>query len=244
MSRVDPHVKLLDERVVERAKRRGLDALVYAPHFTRLSTARERAAALSDEELLVVPGREVFTGPWWNRKHVLAVGLTDPVPDFISLERAMAEFDRQDAVVLVPHPDFATVSLGAPAIERHRDSIDAVEAYNPKHADRHNRRARALAAEFDLPGFGSSYAHRRATVGEVWTTVEGPLNDEADLVAALRAGEFSVGHRTGAVHHARRATEMAHLGWENTWEKVERVLLSGMEPTHPRQVVYDGRFTD
>ncbi|PSP39031.1 metal-dependent phosphoesterase, partial [Halobacteriales archaeon QH_7_65_31] len=36
MFRVDPHVKILDERVVRRAKQRGLDAIVYAPHFIRL----------------------------------------------------------------------------------------------------------------------------------------------------------------------------------------------------------------
>jgi len=60
--RVDCHVKVLNERVVERAKRAGLDALVYAPHFTRLPEIRERAAAYSDDELLVVPAREVFTG--------------------------------------------------------------------------------------------------------------------------------------------------------------------------------------
>ncbi|MFB6218669.1 MAG: PHP-associated domain-containing protein [Halobacteriaceae archaeon] len=242
MPRVDPHVKLLDERVVRRAKRRGLDALVYAPHFTRLPDARERADAASDDDLLVVPGREVFTGTWRNRRHVLAVGLSEPVPDFIPLERAMAEFERQGAVVLVPHPEFATVSLDADDIARY--PIDAVEAYNPKHLARHNRRAGELAARFDLPAFGSSYAHRLATVGEVWTTVEAPLSGEADLLAALRGGAFRVGRRDGLRHDLRRAAEMAHLGWENSWEKLDRVLLSGMEPTHPRQVAYGGRFDD
>ena len=65
--RVDLHVKVLDERVVERAKARGLDALVYAPHFTRLPAIRARAARFSDDDLLVVPAREVFTGSWRDR---------------------------------------------------------------------------------------------------------------------------------------------------------------------------------
>ncbi|PHQ46649.1 metal-dependent phosphoesterase, partial [Halorubrum sp. C3] len=37
-TRVDAHVKVLDDEVVARAKDRGIDALVYAPHFTRLPT--------------------------------------------------------------------------------------------------------------------------------------------------------------------------------------------------------------
>ncbi|HET7324465.1 MAG TPA: PHP domain-containing protein, partial [Halococcus sp.] len=57
MSRVDLHIKILDEQVVQRAKRYGLDVLVYAPHFTRLPAIRERARAFSDDDLLVVPAR-------------------------------------------------------------------------------------------------------------------------------------------------------------------------------------------
>ena len=91
VTRVDLHVKVVDEDVVERAKAAGIDALVYAPHFEHLDTVRERAARFSDEELLVVPGREYFTGTWANRKHVLAVDPDDPVPDFLPLEATMAE---------------------------------------------------------------------------------------------------------------------------------------------------------
>jgi predicted metal-dependent phosphoesterase TrpH len=46
--RIDPHVKVLDDRVVRRAKARGIDAVVYAPHFTRLPEIRDRAARVPD----------------------------------------------------------------------------------------------------------------------------------------------------------------------------------------------------
>ncbi len=237
------HVKVLDERVVERAKARGLDALVYAPHFTRLPDVRERADRFSDDDLLVVPGREVFTGSWRNRKHVLAVGLDDPVPDFVPLEAAMAEFDRQNAAVLVPHPEFLTVSLDADDVATYRDTVDAVETYNPKHWPHHDRRASAVAADLDLPAFTSSYAHRRRTVGEAWTEFATSLDSRADLVAALTRGvDRRVVHRSGWTHRLRCAAEFAHLGWENSYEKLDRVLLSGTEPTHPDHVAYDDRF--
>jgi len=243
--RVDCHVKVLDERVVERAKRAGLDALVYAPHFTRLPEIRERAAVYSDDELLVVPAREVFTGTWRNRKHILALGLEEPVPDFIPLETAMAELKRQDATVLVPHPTFANVSFEESDFRTYTETIDALEIFNPKHFPMHNRRARDLAEAFSLPPITSSYAHLPQTVGVAHTAFETPIESEADLVTALQDGVARrVVYENGLNRWATTATELGHLVYENTWEKIDRLFLSGTEPTHPEHIAYDGRFDD
>ncbi|MDS0297998.1 PHP domain-containing protein [Halogeometricum sp. S1BR25-6] len=239
------HVKVLDERVASRAKARGIDVLVYAPHFTRLPDIRARAEAFTDDELLVVPGREVFTGTWRRRRHLLAVGLSDPVPDFITLNAALTAFDRQGAAVLVPHPGFLNVSFGREDVRAHADEIHAVETHNGKLFPRQNRLGRELAAEFDVPGFGSSYAHLRGSVGEVWTAFEGSVDSEAELVAALRTGApRRVFHRSGVGHRLRSAAEFAHLGVENSWGKVDRLLFSGTEPTHPDHAAYEGKFDD
>jgi len=238
-------VKVLDETVVARAKARGIDVLVYAPHFVRLPTIRERAERHSDDDLLVVPAREVFTGDWRDRRHVLAVGLSEPVPDFVTFEGAMAEFERQDAAVLVPHPGFATVSLTSPEIDAHANRFDAIETYSVKLFPHQNRRCRRIADDVGLPAFGSSYAHLPGTVGEAWTAFDREIGTEAALVAALADGaDRRVGHRNGFGHRLRGAVEFAHLGYENTWRKVDRLFLSGMAPTHPDHVVYDGRFDD
>jgi len=238
-------VKVLNEDVVRQAKAAGVDVLVYAPHFTRLPDIREQAAAFSDDDLLVVPGREIFTGSYRDRKHVLAVGLDDPVPDFVTLDGALTELDRQGAAVLAPHPGFLTVSLTAADVEAYRDRLDAVETYNPKHLGFDDRRARRLADVHDLHRFASSYAHLPATVGEVWTAFDAAIESEAGLVDALQSGaDRTVEHRTGYAHRRQRLAEKLHLVYENTWEKVDRLLLSGMEPTHPRHIAYDGRFDD
>lgn len=243
-TRVDPHIKVLDSAIVERAKARGLDALVYAPHFTRLPEIRSHAERLSDEDLTILPAREVFTGTWRNRRHVLALDLDDPVPDFISLDAAFREFDRQEAVVLVPHPDYLTVSLDRAAIEQYRSSIHSIETYNPKLSAIQNRRATEIARTTGLPAFGSSYAHLPGTVGEVWTTFEGLEPAPEALVEAFRAGTpRTVEHRTGFGHQLRRASEIGHLCYENSMAKFDRVVLSGMEPTHPSQSAYPDRFS-
>ena len=238
-------MKVLDDAVVARAKARGLDALVYAPHFTRLSTIHERAARYTDDELTVVPAREVFTGDWANRRHLLALGLTDPIPDYITFEGAMAAFERQGAAVLVPHPTFATVSLTRPEIDAHATRLDAVETYNAKLLPHQNARLPGLADDVDLPGFGSSYAHRRATVGEAWTTFDESLPDAAAIVEAFREERpRRVVRRPGIRHRVRGLFEYARLGYENTWAKADRLFRSGDEPTLPSNVAYEGRFDD
>jgi predicted metal-dependent phosphoesterase TrpH len=244
-TRVDMHVKVLDEHVVSRAKSRGIDVLVYAPHFTRLPTIRARAERYTDEDLLVVPAREVFTGNWQNRRHLLAVGLSTPVPDFITFESALAEFDSQGAAVCVPHPTLLNVSLNRPEIRAYADHIDGIETYNAKSLPPTNRRATAIAEELGLPAIGSSYAHLRRTVGEAWTAFDAAIESESDLVDALTGGvERVVDHREGIGHTLQNLAEFAHLGWENSWGKVDRLFLSGMEPTHPDHIAYHGRFDD
>jgi predicted metal-dependent phosphoesterase TrpH len=244
-TRIDAHVKVLDDRVVARAKARGLDGIVYAPHFRRLPDVRERAERFSDDDLLVVPAREVFTGDWRNRRHLLALGLSDPIPDFITFEGAMAELDRQDAAILVPHPAFATVSLTRPEIDAHGARIDAIETYNAKLLAHQNRRAGDIADGLDLPAFGSSYAHLPWTTGEAWTDFEGDLTTEADVVEAFKtATPRRVVHRSDAGHHLAGAVEFAHLAYENTWKRLDRMLLSGEDPTNPHGVFYEGRFDD
>ncbi|WP_306052241.1 PHP-associated domain-containing protein [Natronococcus wangiae] len=243
--RVDCHVKVLNDAVVERAKRVGLDAIVYAPHFTRLPEIRERAAAYSSADLLVIPAREVFTGSWRDRKHVVAIGLEEPIPDFIPLEVAMAEFDRQEAAVLVPHPEFATVSVTEPDLRTYAKTIDAVEIFNPKHFPSHNQRARELAETLSYPPFASSYAHLPSSVGVAYTVFETPIASEADFVDALEDGVTRrVVYDNGTKRLRTSVGELAHLCYENTWEKADRLFLSGIEPTHPDHIAYDGRFDD
>lgn len=244
-TRVDMHVKVLDEYVVERAKSRGIDVLVYAPHFVQLPDIERRAAAFSDEELLVVPAREVFTGTWRERKHVLAVGLSEPVPDFITLDGAMAEFERQGAAVVVPHPEFLTVGLSEADVRRHRDRVDAIEVYTLKHWPHHTRRAREIAAAVEAPVTASSYAHLRRSVGGAWTTFDRDITTADALVAALQDGTpRQACRRLGRRRHLETTTECSHLLWENTWEKFDRLVLSGTEATNPRRGIYGGRFDD
>ena len=157
----------------------------------------------------------------------------------------MDELDGQDAAVLAPHPEFLTLSMDRRDIATYADRVDAVEVYNPKHWPWDNARARAVARELELPTYISSYAHLRRTVGEAWVELERPVEDASDLVAALRAGApRRMFRRRGTAHTLKCRAEFAHLGWENSWEKFDRVVLKGLEPTNPNHPRYPDRFAD
>ena len=77
-----------------------------------------------------------------------------------------------------------------------------------------------------------------------WAYEERYESSEA-LVEALKAGVTSeIYHRDGAGHRLRCLAEVGHLLSENTWGKLDRLFLSGTEPTHPGHVAYDGAFAD
>ena len=241
---VDLHVKVLDEPAVEYARRRGIDAVVYAPHFVPLPEIERRAAQLSTDGVAVLPAREIFTGGWGNRRHLLALDLSAPIPDYISFEGAIAELRRQDAIVLAPHPSFLSISLERADIEATRSVLAGIEVYNTKHLAKHNRDARRLATDFDIPVFGSSYAHLPKTIGEAWTTFDSDVGDPATLLAALRSGsDRVVGHRTGLSHRSRRWLEFGHIFWENSVQKIQYSLTNGRQ-TLPDNPIYEGRFDD
>jgi predicted metal-dependent phosphoesterase TrpH len=245
VTRVDPHVKILDDEVVRRAKRAGLDVLVYAPHFTHISEVRDRARRYTDEGLLVVPAREYFTDRWDRRRHVLAIDPAEPIPDFLTFDATMAELDTLDATVLGPHPRFLTMSLSREDVLEYSHLFDAVEVYCPKNWWFHTRRMQSLASETDLQPYVSSYAHLPSTVGEVWTEYETTIETADDL---RRAIEDDIPHtlyrNDGLRHELQCKAEFFHLARENTWEKFRRVVLENREATNPLDSRYDDRFAE
>ena len=244
-TRVDLHVKVLSDEVVAYAKAREIDVIVYAPHFTRFDNIRSRAAQFSDDDLLVIPAREIFTGSWQTRRHILAIGLNEPIPDFISLTGALDALDRQGAATLIPHPEFMNVSFSESDIQANADAVDAIEVYNFKSPGWANTRSISLITETNHQPFGSSYAHLPGSVGRVWTTFDCAIDSEADLVEALKSGvSRRVYHERGLRYTAHELAEFVHLVYENSWKKLDRLFLSGMEPTHPQHIAYDGKYDD
>lgn len=241
--RVDTHVKILDDRVRRRAIGRGLDAIVYAPHFTQWPDIVERANRFSDDRLTVVPGREIFTGTWQNRKHILAIGLSRPVPDFIDLGAAMEELREQEACVIVPHPGYLSISMSPADLRTYRSDIDAVEVYNPKFLPWHGPRARKLASAIEKTPVVSSYAHLASSVGTATIGIDRAINQSSDLIEAIKTDAISVVDIPPFRRRWRSSLgELMHLVWENTVKKARHKVRGETVATHPSVALYDGRF--
>ncbi|MFC7073312.1 PHP-associated domain-containing protein [Halovenus rubra] len=244
-TRVDLHVKILDDEVVRRAKEAGLDALVYAPHFTHLSDIRKRAQEYSDDELLVVPARECFADRWNRRRHVLAIDPAEPIPDFLTFEATMAELDRRDETLLAPHPEFLTMSLSGDDLREYSHLFDAVEVFCPKNWWFHTSRMESIASGLDVSTYVSSYSHLHTTIGEAYVEYDRPIESADDLTAAIESDANPRCYRNESFKNLlNRRAEFVHLFKENTWDKFARVVLKDQEPTNPYSSGYDERFTE
>lgn len=77
--------------------------------------------------------------------------------------------------------------------------FDFMETFNACETLQSNRQAAALAAQYGLPGFGGSDAHKPDCAGLAYTEFETPITCESDLIAAVRAKACIRGG--GSIYH-------------------------------------------
>ena len=127
------------------------------------------------------------------------------------------------------------VRNGVFAIVRLNEIAPSFGAYEL--SDDELRKAVALFAVHDL--------HKLRDEQEMDEEYDIDTDEVADLVDALgEPAPRRMFHRDGVSHALKCRAEFAHLVWENTWEKFDRVVLSELEPTHPEKPGYDDRFAD
>jgi hypothetical protein len=66
--------------------------------------------------------------------------------------------------------------------------VDAVEVCNGRLTDGENEIAQKVGAYLGLPGLGGSDAHRLDEIGHCVTVFENAINDDRELIEALRSG--------------------------------------------------------
>jgi predicted metal-dependent phosphoesterase TrpH len=170
-----------------------IDGFVLTEHrqFDAESDYRPLAAQY---DLVILKASEVET----EYGHVLVFGVTPALTeafDFgridLPLARVLSESDRAGAVAVPCHPGrpkvgmFAHVErLGVP------EGVGIVEIYNGGSRGDENRIAIEMAGKLGYRGIGGSDAHIVSHIGRCATRFPGPVRREAELVEALRAGEF------------------------------------------------------
>lgn len=145
-------------------------------------------------DLTILKGAEVET----EYGHVLVFGVTQALTeefDFsnitLKLADVMAAAEKHGAVAVPCHPGRVRVGMSA-HIEEHGvpEGVRIVETYNGGSRGNEDQIAQTMADELSYQGIGGSDAHIVSHIGRCATRFAVDINNESELVAALKSGDF------------------------------------------------------
>ena len=120
-----PRAETLVARHVEAAVEAGLDCLAVTDHNDlRPGLMARNYAARRGHRLLVLPGMELTTE---ERVHLVAVGLSEPILPWRSLDDTIVRIREAGGLSVLPHPFFRHL--------RSREDVDAIEQLNARYGD-------------------------------------------------------------------------------------------------------------
>jgi predicted metal-dependent phosphoesterase TrpH len=183
------------EQLIEEARAIGLDGICLTDH-NHCWDPREVESLRQKHGFLVLRGNEITT----DQGDVLVVGLEENIQGVIKLRDLREKVLRAQGFMIAAHPfrGFLTFGIGylgltpKKAGERpiFRD-VDAVEVMNSRVSEKENSFAAQVAEILALPVIGGSDAHKPGEVGRYATRFSGSIQNERDLVDALKRGRFS-----------------------------------------------------
>lgn len=173
---------LLPVDSLARAVECGLDGVVLTEHD--VVWPRQHAEQLSEEAgILVIHGVEVTT----ELGHVLVYGLEALVPRITDSRRLRKLCDEQDALMYLAHP---ARDPGLRVPKEAMELFDGVEGLNGCDGPLQNQSARSRGRTRPLPPIGGSDSHALHEVGTAATEFAATIETLADLMAALRSGDY------------------------------------------------------
>lgn len=183
------------EFLLEQASAVHLDALAVTDHDT-IEASLEAVEKAPEYGLIGIPAMEISSAVG----HVLAIGVTDPIPPGLSYGETLSRIRDQDGAAVIPHPFQPSRSGIAPNVTRDElAAADAIEVYNSRLiTGRANRKAEAFARARGLSMTAGSDAHISEMVGQAVTLIDAnPKDGVAGIVRAIREGRTVVeGKRT------------------------------------------------
>jgi predicted metal-dependent phosphoesterase TrpH len=183
------------DQLIDEAKRIGLDGICLTDHNYvwdpgHVEALRER------HDFLVLRGNEITT----DRGDILVFGLDRDIKGIIKIEELRREVTEAGGFMILAHPfrGFLTFGIGQlgltpeKAMERPLlKMVDAIEVMNGKVTQKENSFASEVGAGLDLPETGGSDAHEVFEVGVYATQFFALIENEDDLIEALKNGNIS-----------------------------------------------------
>jgi predicted metal-dependent phosphoesterase TrpH len=171
----------------------GIDGFVLSEH-RQFDNDSDYSPLAEEFGLTILKASEVET----EYGHILVYGVTPTLQqafDFTRTDLRLADVvnacEDHGALPIPAHPGRPKVGMGA-HIATHGvpEGIRIVETYNGGSRGNENDQALSLAAEQGYLGIGGSDAHIVSHIGRCATRFDGPVNSDAELLEALKAGAF------------------------------------------------------
>jgi predicted metal-dependent phosphoesterase TrpH len=182
--------------LIQRAQQLELDGICLTEH--QVVWAAKDAANLAEEgNLKVFRGNEFTT----NQGDILVFGFDEDIKELLTIQQLREAVNQVGGFMIAAHPfrGFKTFGIGQLQMTVEQACrrkvfgfVDAIEIGNGKLSDDENDMARKVAETLGLPGTGGSDAHRIDEVGKWVTVFENDIDNEQELVGALKAGRFNV----------------------------------------------------
>ncbi len=182
------------DALIEKAKQVGLDGICLTDH-NYVWSQDEIENLRQKHGFLVLRGNEITTA----QGDMLVFGCYRDIKGIISLEELRKEVLQSGGIIIAAHPFRGFLVVGADqlgltvekAAQRQMfNLIDAVEVLNGKVTEKENSFALGVARRLDLPVTGGSDAHEVYEVGQYATRFFSKINNEKDLVDALKNSRF------------------------------------------------------
>ena len=189
---------LSPERLIEEAKRIGLDGICITDH-DGFWDPREIESLSREHGFTVLPGCEVTT----EEGHLLVYGLSRYVFGMHRARFVKGLVDSARGAIVVAHPYRRTyrshvdrdTTAYREMVESAADNAalplaDGIEALNGRGTAQENLFSRDIAKMLGKPATGASDAHRLEDLGTFATEFSRPVRTAGDLIEELRAGRF------------------------------------------------------
>ncbi len=196
---IDPHIhsknspdcKMTRKQIILKALELELDAICITDHdiITKM---------LPDANILILSGCEITT----NHGHILAYGISEPIPISLSAEDTIDRIHNQGGVAIAAHPYRKFGQENADIIGLGNSDkifscpIDGVEVINSLTNKKENSKARETAKLLKLPMLGGSDAHRIETIGKAVTRLSTSIENIDDFINCIKNGKLlpSIGY--------------------------------------------------
>ncbi|MCP5180258.1 MAG: PHP domain-containing protein [Pseudomonadales bacterium] len=179
-----------------RTRNLPIDGFVLTEH-RQFDFESDYSALAADSGLVILKGSEVET----EYGHVLVFGVATAIRrmteqlDFTNIRLALTDVlavaHAAGAVAVPCHPGRPRVGMAAHiGTYGIPQGVSIVETYNGGSRDNEDAIAQALASEQGYRGIGGSDAHIVSHIGRCATRFSVDIHNEAELVEALKAGDF------------------------------------------------------